>query len=153
MTRKRARLYMVLLLLSGIGTATALVLTALGQNVSYFRTPTELASDTYPEKTNKHGIRLGGLVEKGSLRHEGSAIVFRVTDMKNDLQVRFDGTVPDLFREGQGVIAEGHMGDDGVFQASILLAKHDEKYMPPEIAKELKDAGHPADAAPVGGKP
>jgi len=143
MTRKRIRLYMVLLLLVGIGTATALVLTALGQNVSYFRTPTEIMSGSYPEKQNKHGIRLGGLVEKGSLSHDGSAINFRVTDLKNSLSVHFDGTVPDLFREGQGVIAEGKMDEAGVFQATVLLAKHDEKYMPPEVAKELKDTGHP----------
>ena len=143
MTRKRARLYMVLLLLAGVGGSAALVLTALGQNVSYFRTPTELASGTYPEKQNGRGIRLGGLVEKGSLVHQGSAITFSVTDMKNSLPVHYDGTIPDLFREGQGVIAEGHMGSDGVFEATLLLAKHDEKYMPPEVAKELKDAGHP----------
>jgi cytochrome c-type biogenesis protein CcmE len=142
MTRKRARLYMVLLLVLGVGMATALALAALGQNVSYFRTPTEITSGTYPEKNNKHGMRLGGLVEKGSLVHEGSAIKFSVTDMKKSLPVYYNGTVPDLFREGQGVIAEGHMDDTGVFQATMLLAKHDEKYMPPEIARELKDAGH-----------
>jgi cytochrome c-type biogenesis protein CcmE len=143
MSRKRARLYMVLLLLAGFGTATALVLTALGENVSYFRTPTEIMSGNFPEKTSHRGIRLGGLVEKGSLKRDSTTITFSVTDMKNSLPVRYSGTVPDLFREGQGVIAEGKMGDDGVFAASMLLAKHDEKYMPPEIAKELKDTGHP----------
>jgi len=141
MTRKRARLYMVLLLVLGISLAAALVLTALGQNVSYFRTPTEIISGSYPEKQNKHGIRLGGLVEKGSLVHEGSAINFRVTDLKNTLAVHYEGIVPDLFREGQGVIAEGKMAANGVFQATVLLAKHDEKYMPPEVAKELKATG------------
>jgi len=140
MTRKRARLYMVLLLLCGVATSTALVLMALGKNVSYFRTPTEIVSGTFPEKQNGRGIRLGGLVEKGSLMHEGSAISFRVTDMKNEIQVHYAGIVPDLFREGQGVIAEGHMNSAGTFDATVLLAKHDEKYMPPEIAKELKDA-------------
>ncbi len=141
MTRKRARLYMVLLLVLGVGTAVALALAALGQNVSYFRTPTEITTGNYPEKNNKHGLRLGGLVEKGSLIHEGSAIRFSVTDLKNSLPVYYNGTVPDLFREGQGVIAEGHVDEAGVFQATMLLAKHDEKYMPPEVAKELKDTG------------
>jgi len=142
MTRKRIRLYMVVLLLCGVGTATGLVLTALGKNVSYFRTPTEIVSGSFPEKQNGRGIRLGGLVEKGSLTHDGSTISFRVTDLKNDLLVHYAGIVPDLFREGQGVIAEGHMDESGTFQATVLLAKHDEKYMPPEVAKELKDAGH-----------
>jgi len=134
---------MVLLLLCGVGASTVLVLTALRQNVSYFRTPSEIISGNYPEKENGRGIRLGGLVEKGSLTHEGSAIAFRVTDMKNELPVHYEGVVPDLFREGQGVIAEGKMDATGTFQATVLLAKHDEKYMPPEVAKELKDAGHP----------
>jgi cytochrome c-type biogenesis protein CcmE len=141
MTRKRARLYMVLLLLCGVGTSTALALTALKQNISYFRTPTEIVSGTYPEKTSGRGIRLGGLVEKGSLTREGSAISFRVTDLKNELPVHYEGVVPDLFREGQGVIAEGKMDASGTFQATMLLAKHDEKYMPPEVARELKDSG------------
>jgi len=143
MTRKRARLFMVLLLLCGTGVSTALILTALRQNVSYFRTPTEIVSGAYPEKQNGRGFRLGGLVEKGSLTRAGGAISFRVTDMKNTLPVRYEGVVPDLFREGQGVVAEGKMDGAGVFQAAVLLAKHDEKYMPPEVAKELKDAGHP----------
>jgi cytochrome c-type biogenesis protein CcmE len=141
MTRKRSRLYMVLLLLSGVVIATAFVLLALGQNVSYFRTPSDIISGKFPEKHNGRSIRLGGLVEKGSLVHEGSAISFRVTDMKNDIAVHYEGIIPDLFREQQGVIAEGKVKDDGVFEASILLAKHDEKYMPPEVAKELKNVG------------
>lgn len=141
--KKRARLLMVLLLLAGVGTAVGLVLAALGQNVSYFRTPTELVSGRFPEKQNGRGIRLGGLVEKDSFQHAGSAITFRVTDLKNEITVHYDGIVPDLFREGQGVIAEGHVDPDGAFKATVLLAKHDEKYMPPEVAKELKDAGHP----------
>lgn len=142
MTRKRARLYMVLLLVLGVAVATTLVLTALGQNVSYFRTPTEILSGSYPEKNNGRGIRLGGLVEKGSIAHDGSVISFRVTDLKNTLPVRYQGLAPDLFREGQGVIAEGKMDEAGVFQANTLLAKHDEKYMPPEVASELKASGH-----------
>ncbi len=143
MTRKSARIIMVLLILLGAGAAAALVVTALGQNVSYFRTPTEIASGVYPEKINGRGIRLGGLVEKGSILRQGSALSFKVTDLKTTLPVHYEGIAPDLFREEQGVIAEGKMDDAGVFQAAVLLAKHDEKYMPPEIAKELKAAGHP----------
>ena len=143
MTRKRARLYMVLALLGGTGVSTALVLAALGQNVSYFRTPTEIVSGAYPEKQSGRGIRLGGMVEKGSITHTGSAIDFRITDFKNTLLVHYIGLAPDLFREGQGVIATGKMDATGTFQASVLLAKHDEKYMPPEIAQEMKDAAPP----------
>ena len=143
MTRARARIMMVLLILLGAGVAAGLIVTALGQNVSYFRTPSEIASGDYPEKHNGRGIRLGGLVEKGSIVRQGSGVSFRVTDLKTTLPVHYDGIPPDLFREEQGVIAEGKMDEAGVFQATVLLAKHDEKYMPPEIAKELKDAGHP----------
>lgn len=139
MTRKQARLYGLLLFLLGLGTATALTLTALSDNISYFRTPSDLVSGNYPEHTSGRGIRLGGLVEKGSLTHKGDVILFRITDMKNTLTVHYQGVVPNLFREGQGVIAEGKMGDDGIFAATTLLAKHDEKYMPPEVAKELKN--------------
>jgi len=138
LTKKQARLYGLLLFLLGLGTAAGLVFYALGDNMSYFRTPTELASGTYPERGSNHSLRLGGLVEQGSLQHEGSTIIFRVTDMKNSLPVRYSGTVPDLFREGQGVVATGKMNSDGTFVAEQLLAKHDEKYMPPEVAKALQ---------------
>jgi len=141
MTRRRARLYGLLLFLFGLGTATGLTLAALKEDISYFRTPSEIVSDNYPEAKNGRAFRLGGLVEKGSLRHEGTAIIFSVTDLKKSLTVRYDGVVPDLFREGQGVVAEGKMTPDGSFAATRLLAKHDEKYMPPEVARELKQNG------------
>ena len=143
MTRKRARLYMVLALLLGVGAATALIFAALGQNVSYFRTPTEIIAGNYPEKQSGRSFRLGGLVEKGSLVRKGSAVDFRVTDLKNTISVHYVGLVPDLFREGQGVIATGKMDKAGVFRATVLLAKHDEKYMPPEVAQEMKAARRP----------
>lgn len=133
MTRKQARLYGVLLLLLGVGAATGLVLTALKDNVSYFRTPTEIISGHYPEHDTGRSLRLGGMVEKDSVKHDGTVITFRVTDFSNTLPVRYEGLAPDLFREGQGVIAEGKMATDGVFQANRILAKHDEKYMPPEL--------------------
>ncbi len=138
MTRRRARLYILLLFLVCVGAATGLTLLALRQNLSYFRTPTEVMSGNYPEHANGRSFRLGGLVEKGSLLKQGDIITFRVTDLKTDIEVRYAGIVPDLFREGQGVVAEGKAGADGDFIASQLLAKHDEKYMPPEVAKELK---------------
>jgi cytochrome c-type biogenesis protein CcmE len=133
MTRKRARLYGVLLLLLGAGVATALVLTALKDNVSYFRTPSEIVSGHYPEHASGRALRLGGMVEKGSVVHTGTAVTFRLTDFSSTLSVHYEGLLPDLFREGQGVIAEGKMGVDGVFVADTILAKHDEKYMPPEL--------------------
>ncbi len=141
MTRRRARLYGLLLFLLGLGAATGLTLAALKEDISYFRTPSEIASGDYPEHASGRAFRLGGLVEKGSLKHQGTAIAFSVTDLKKSLVVHYDGTVPDLFREGQGVVAEGRMAADGSFAATRLLAKHDEKYMPPEVARELKQNG------------
>jgi cytochrome c-type biogenesis protein CcmE len=143
-TRKQARLYGVLFLLAGMGVATALTLTALKDNVSYFRTPTEIVSGNYPEKKNGHGVRLGGLVEKGSVIRDGDSVSFRVTDLAQSLSVRYQGIVPDLFREGQGVVAEGKVSVDGVFIAERILAKHDEKYMPPEVTQALGDAKKPS---------
>jgi cytochrome c-type biogenesis protein CcmE len=144
MTRKQARLYGVLLLLLGGGTAVALTLTALKDNVSYFRTPSDIVSGNYPEKASGRGVRIGGLVEKGSVERDGDVIAFRVTDMANSLSVRYQGIVPDLFREGQGVVAEGKMNAEGVFLAERILAKHDEKYQPPEVAAALKAAKQPS---------
>ena len=137
-SQRRARLYGLLLCLCGLGVATALVLFALRDNLSYFRTPTEVVLGTYPERASGRAFRLGGLVVAGSLAHDGAALRFRVTDLHNDLAVTYAGTVPDLFREGQGVVAEGRMAGDGVFDATTLLAKHDEKYMPPEVARAMK---------------
>lgn len=142
LTRKQARLGAVLLILLGVGTAVALTLTALSDNISYFRTPTEIIGGNYPEHLSGRAFRLGGLVEKGSLTHEGAAILFRVTDLKNSVTVRYQGVIPNLFREGQGVVADGKMNADNIFVASTLLAKHDEKYMPPEVARELKNSGN-----------
>jgi len=144
MTRRRARLYGVLLFLLGLGTAAGLTLFALQDNLSYFRTPSEIASGQYPERTSGRNLRLGGLVEKGSLKRTGDLVSFRVTDLKTDIVVNYRGVTPDLFREGQGVVAEGRVGPDGIFQANRLLAKHDEKYMPPELAGALGKKTHPA---------
>jgi cytochrome c-type biogenesis protein CcmE len=140
MSRKRRRLIVVLLGLGLLGAATGLVLSAFSDNLVFFYGPSELVAKGIGPG---HRIRVGGLVEDHSLTHEsdGHSVGFRVTDGKTDIPVVYDGVLPDLFREGQGVVAEGRMRPDGVFAASSVLAKHDEKYMPPEVADALKKAG------------
>jgi cytochrome c-type biogenesis protein CcmE len=142
--RKR-RLYWVLGILAGVGIAGALALSAFQKNVMFFFDPTQVAAG---EVKQGERFRLGGMVSKGSFhRQPGSLeINFVVTDFKHDLPVKYSGVLPDLFREGQGVVAHGKLGPDGVFMADEVLAKHDEKYMPPEVAKSLKRNGM-ADAA------
>jgi cytochrome c-type biogenesis protein CcmE len=142
MTRKRRRLMLLGLAALGLGTASALALTAFQDNLLFFYSPTELHHGKVAEGQR---FRLGGLVVQGSLRRlpDGRTISFTVTDTAYDVPVRYDGIVPDLFREGQGVVAHGRVGANGIFVADELLAKHDEKYMPPEVAKALRDAGHP----------
>jgi cytochrome c-type biogenesis protein CcmE len=138
MTRKRRRLIFVslgLLMLSG---ATALVLTAFNDNLVFFFSPTDLLAKPQPPG---HAFRLGGLVEQGSVAKDGTTIRFRITDKKNTLLVVYRGVLPDLFRENQGVVVEGSLAPDGSFTASSVLAKHDEKYMPPEVAAALKKNG------------
>ena len=139
MTRKRRRLYLLLGAMAGLGIAAALVLTAFRDNLVFFYAPTEVAAKHVPDARR---FRLGGLVEEHSVHRldDGVTTEFRVTDLRSDLPVIYRGVLPDLFREGQGVVAEG-MLKDGVFQASEVLAKHDEKYMPPEVAKALKASG------------
>ena len=139
MTRKQKRTLLIGAALGGLAIATALVLFALNDTIVFFYSPSDIA-----EKHVAAGrrMRIGGLVEKGSLqRQEGTRIEFKVTDTAKSLKVSYQGVLPDLFREGQGVIAEGVMSTDGSFIADSVLAKHDEKYMPPEVAKALKDKG------------
>ncbi|MCB1773716.1 MAG: cytochrome c maturation protein CcmE [Gammaproteobacteria bacterium] len=126
--------------LAALGLATYLVLTALEGNLSYFFSPTEVAEGKAPAD---HVFRLGGLVESGSVkRADGSLTVnFVVTDMAQRVAVAYEGILPDLFAEGQGVIAQGKMGPGNVFVADEVLAKHDENYMPPEVAEALEAAG------------
>jgi cytochrome c-type biogenesis protein CcmE len=123
-----------------LGTATTLVLLALGDSVALFRSPSELTADPPPPDRL---LRIGGLVEAGSVAKEadGVTVNFRVTDNAATVPVRFRGMLPDLFREGQGVVAAGKLGSDGVFVADEVLAKHDEKYMPPEVVEALKKSG------------
>jgi cytochrome c-type biogenesis protein CcmE len=139
MTRKKRRLAMLGLAGLGLATAAALGLAAFEDNLVFFYSP----SDHAAREVGERSFRLGGLVEAGSVRRlpDGLTIEFRVTDTAATVPVTYTGVVPDLFREGQGVIAEGRMGPDGVFVARDVLAKHDETYMPPEVADALKRAG------------
>ena len=138
MTLKRKRLWLLLGSLGVLGVATGLVLSALDDNLVFFYSPTQVAEKHVAP--SRH-FRLGGLVEAGSVKKNGQEVRFIVTDTHKTLPVVYRGLLPDLFREGQGVVAEGSLGADGVFTAREVLAKHDENYMPPEVAKALKDAG------------
>jgi cytochrome c-type biogenesis protein CcmE len=137
MKPKHKRLWYLCLIVLFLGGATLIVLTILNDHLLFFMTPTDVLA-----KQPKKPIRLGGLVVEGSLhRHdENLLITFQVTDDKDTIPVSYKGIIPDLFREGQGVVAEG-VWKDGIFQATHLLAKHDEKYMPREIAEALKVNG------------
>jgi cytochrome c-type biogenesis protein CcmE len=138
MKRKHKRLTFVAIALLLLGAATALVLTAYEDSIVFFHSPTDIAEK---QITGDRRIRLGGLVEEGSVKNAGNAITtFRVTDLSNTVTVSYKGLLPDLFREGQGVVAEGRM-KAGVFYAEEVLAKHDENYMPPEVADALKKSG------------
>ena len=138
MTRKQRRLTFVLAGLAVLGTAVGLVLTAFQDNLVFFRSPSEVIARNIPP--DRH-FRIGGLVEENSVRRDGLTTTFRVTDTANTVLVIYTGMLPDLFGEGQGVVAEGKLNPAGVFVASEVLAKHDENYMPPEVADALKKAG------------
>ncbi|MBO0904934.1 cytochrome c maturation protein CcmE [Jiella sonneratiae] len=139
MTRKAKRLYSIGAMVLVVGAAAGLVLTALSSSVAYFQSPTDLVKNQ-PGPAQR--IRLGGLVEDGSVKRDGSShVTFRVTDSVDSVPVTYTGILPDLFREGQGVIAEGTLGPDRVFVADTVLAKHDEKYMPKEVVDDLKARG------------
>jgi len=139
MTRKQRRAVLIGTSLGVLAVAVGLVLMALRDSIVFFYTPAEVA-----EKHLETGqrFRLGGLVKDGSLkRGEGTTVSFVITDKRATLPVTYTGVLPDLFREGQGVVAEGMLTSEGVFHADSVLAKHDEKYMPPEVAKKLKEQG------------
>jgi cytochrome c-type biogenesis protein CcmE len=139
MTRKQKRSALIAAALGGLGVATALVLFALSDTIVFFYSPSDLIQKQVAAGKR---VRIGGLVEQGSVKKlDDARIEFVVTDTVKTLKVNYQGLLPDLFREGQGVIAEGTVGSNGVFAADSVLAKHDEKYMPPEVAKALKDKG------------
>ena len=125
--------------LAALGIASALVLNAFNSNLVFFFSPTQVLAHEAPRDRS---IRIGGLVEEGSLQREptGLTIRFVVTDLAKQVPVTYTGLLPDLFKEGKGVVAQGKLGTDGVFRAEQVLAKHDENYMPPEAAAALKKA-------------
>ena len=137
-TRKTRRLYIVLAGMTMLGLAAGLVLFAFQDSLVFFYTPSDLVG-----KEVKPGqrVRLGGLVADGSVEKDGTTVRFVVTDYSAELQVTYTGILPDLFRESQGVIAEGSLLPDGSMEATSVLAKHDENYMPKEVSDKLKESG------------
>jgi cytochrome c-type biogenesis protein CcmE len=127
--------------LATLGTAVALVLNAFQSNLVFFFSPTQVAANEAPRERS---FRIGGLVEMGSIQRDSKSLTvnFVVTDMAKAIPVTYTGLLPDLFREGKGVVAQGRLGPDGVFRAEQVLAKHDENYMPPEAADALEKARH-----------
>ena len=137
MTPRRKRIAIVTGVLAAVGVAAALVLNAFQSNLVFFYSPTQVAEKEAPVGRT---FRLGGLVEQGSVKRDGVVVSFLVTDTVKTIPVRYQGILPDLFKEGKGVVAQGQVGTDGVFVAREVLAKHDENYMPPEAAAALKKA-------------
>ena len=136
MTRKGRRLAIVSAAGFTLTIAVGLILFALRGSIVFFYGPTEMAEKAPPRGTH---LRIGGLVKRGSLTYNGSStVVFAVTDLKHDIKVSYTGLLPDLFREGQGVVAEGTVEGPGLFHADTVLAKHDERYMPKDVADKLK---------------
>ena len=138
MTARQRRFVLVLAILIGVGAAGALALQAFRENVMFFFDPSQVAQGVAPTGER---FRLGGMVEQGSVRRAPGSleVQFIVTDFQHKVPVRYSGVLPDLFRDGQGVVAHGRLGPDGVFVADEVLAKHDENYMPPEVQRSLKD--------------
>jgi len=138
MKPRHKRVALVLGLLAALGLASALVLNAFNSNLVFFYTPSQVAAREAPAGRS---FRIGGLVQAGSVQREGVTVRFVVTDTARTVMVRYEGILPDLFKEGRGVVAQGRLGADGVFAAREVLAKHDENYMPPEAAEALRRAG------------
>jgi len=139
MKARQKRLVLVGLAIVGVGAAAALALNALQSNISYFFSPSQVLAKEAPAD---HVFRLGGLVSKGTVKRaeDGLTVTFDVTDMAQTVKVSYTGILPDLFKEGQGAVTRGRLGPDGIFYAEEVLAKHDEEYMPPEVADTLKTA-------------
>lgn len=137
--KRRNRLLIIALLISGIGAAVALALVALNENINLFYSPTQVVRGEVPQG---HNFRIGGLVVAGSVRREeqGLRVSFELTDGAQSVTVDYSGILPDLFREGQGIVAQGRMNEAGRFAAEQVLAKHDENYMPPEVTEALMKA-------------
>jgi len=150
MTRKQRRLILLALAMAALGGATTMILVAFNDNLVFFYSPSELQAKAVAAD---RPVRIGGLVELHSLARDGTTVSFRVTDGAADLAVTYTGVLPDLFREGQGVVAEGRLRPDGSFLASTVLAKHDENYMPREVVDALKKSGHWQEGAAAAAPP
>ncbi|RCK30668.1 cytochrome C biogenesis protein CcmE [Thalassospira lucentensis MCCC 1A00383 = DSM 14000] len=135
-------MYIIGAVLLAVAGAAALALTAFEDSVVFFFSPSEIVEKSPIDPDQR--LRIGGLVEEGTVTklQDGKTIAFVVTDMAQSVTVAYSGILPDLFREGQGIVAEGHMNANGMFVASEVLAKHDENYMPPEVAESLKKSGY-----------
>lgn len=151
MTPRQKRFALIGGVLLALTAATALVLNAFRSNMVFFFTPTQISTGEAPKA---RAFRLGGLVQQGSVAREGINVRFVVTDTAKNVTVQYQGTLPDLFKEGKGVVAQGELNNEGVFMAKEVLAKHDENYMPPEAAEALKRAGQmPAPTETLVAKP
>jgi cytochrome c-type biogenesis protein CcmE len=139
MKPRHRKLALITLVVAALGIAVALVLNAFNSNLVFFFSPTQIANGEAP---TSRAFRIGGLVEEGSLKRQadGLTVSFVVTDTAKSIPVNYTGILPDLFKEGKGVVAEGKLGSDGLFTATQVLAKHDENYMPPEAASALEQA-------------
>jgi cytochrome c-type biogenesis protein CcmE len=151
MKARHKRFMWIVVGLGVIAIAVTLVVRAFNSNLVFFITPTEVAENKAPKDRT---FRLGGMVTVGSLQRQqdGLTVNFMVTDMAKTIPVTFTGILPDLFKEGKGVVAQGKLGPDGVFRAAEVLAKHDENYMPPEAAEALKRAGKPIEGSLIAGQ-
>ncbi len=145
---QKQRLLVVVIVMVGIGITATLTLLAFQENLLYFVSPTQIKSGELPQQRQ---FRVGGLVVEGTIQRDGVKVQFDLTDTANSITVVYNGILPDLFREGQGIVANGKLDDSGIFMASEVLAKHDENYMPPEVSEALAKAkdlpekfkGHP----------
>jgi cytochrome c-type biogenesis protein CcmE len=137
MKSRHKRLALIVGGLAALGVASALILSAFQENLVFFFSPSDVVAHKAPRDRT---FRVGGVVEEGSVRREGVLVSFKVTDTAQTIPVVYQGILPDLFREGKGVVAQGKLGADGVFRASEVLAKHDENYMPPEAAHAVEQA-------------
>ncbi|MGA8009035.1 MAG: cytochrome c maturation protein CcmE [Thiomonas sp.] len=137
MRARHRRLALVCAGLAAFGLATAMVLRALNSNIALFITPSQVVAGDAPHDAL---FRVGGLVERGSLQRDGLTVHFVVTDTAHQIPVSYTGILPDLFKEGRGVVAQGHLGQDGSFHATEVLAKHDANYMPPEAKSAIDQA-------------
>ncbi|WP_420599277.1 cytochrome c maturation protein CcmE [Neptuniibacter sp.] len=138
--KRKQRLFIVLFIIFGVGAAVGLTMYSLSQNINLFYSPTQIAAGEAPQGTR---IRAGGMVVDGSVKRDQESlhVEFGITDYEKSVTVHYNGILPDLFREGQGIVAQGELDENNVLQAAEVLAKHDENYMPPEVADALEKAG------------